>query len=455
MGFQLIIATFYEVLNYALNCKYSLYLHRIFTPPVIQLQLVYKIEHWAISHIYRSSVSQFQSDGNRELSGQLWCFAAQAQKEILCLGSFQRVNHQAGSTVQQLPPKYANGWKGRFRKAWHYYTPKAHGKKPPTASAKGLWDATARPEGMPRVTPRTHLRPPGSQLTLMQAMSRSNTWEPGQPKAVAHNWYLAELIATGMKPFSMVDEPAFIKFMKFCVPRWLIPGKTFCPHRDSCLSSNNQGAPPRASDNFCWERGSFEDRHLDKLPGEWLYVNDWTLDRPKAWGHFIVVQSSAGHVRLWTKPYYGKHCYKLQEVCEEWLSPFGLRTGYNGTDNTQNVARALRELKMKRISCVAHCLNLVVKAWLRKAGDLVEETLRMARAICGHFRHLASAQMKLKDIQRRHNLFQHKLNQDVARHWNSKFYMAKRLNSDMPLQSVLTTQAVTILGPNSGCCSVP
>lgn len=25
----------------------------------------------------------------------------------------------------------------------------------------------------------------------------------------------------------------------------------------------------------------------------------------------------------------------------------------------------------------------------------------MARAICGHFRHLASAQMKLKDIQRR------------------------------------------------------
>lgn len=100
-------------------------------------------------------------------------------------------------------------------------------RNPPQHLQKDYGMPPPRPEGMPRVTPRTHLRPPGSQLTLMQAMSRSNTWEPDHPKTGAHDWYLAELTATGMEPFSMVDEPAFIEFIKFCVLRWLIPGKTY------------------------------------------------------------------------------------------------------------------------------------------------------------------------------------------------------------------------------------
>ncbi|KAG0421732.1 hypothetical protein HPB47_002392 [Ixodes persulcatus] len=86
---------------------------------------------------------------------------------------------------------------------------------------------------------------------------------------------------------------------------------------------------------------------------------------------------------------------KLDFVMKNSLPPLGLEPGYVATDNAQNVVRARRDFNMKRIQCMVHCLNLVMKGGILKAGPAVKEALKTPRAISGHLHHSATQMSKL------------------------------------------------------------
>ncbi|KAG0430263.1 hypothetical protein HPB47_022845 [Ixodes persulcatus] len=72
---------------------------------------------------------------------------------------------------------------------------------------------------------------------------------------------------------------------------------------------------------------------------------------------------------------------KLDSVVKCRLPPLGFEPGYVTTDNAQKVVRALRDVCMKTILCMAHCFDLVVKGGLSMDGPALEDTLKTSRVI--------------------------------------------------------------------------
>ncbi|KAM7284373.1 zinc finger BED domain-containing protein 4-like [Ixodes scapularis] len=240
---------------------------------------------------------------------------------------------------------------------------------------------------------------PQTQLTLLEAMNRNQSWTSTHPLAMEHNKQLGEYIAKSMKPLSMVVDPAFIDFMCFCAPKWNIPSRGYFA---------NSAIP--ALETVIAEALKV---HLKECVGEVLLTTDiWSSRQVNDFmfvtAHWITpdfkgsltrnnaVLDMSGFGQQHTAYNIGQ---KLEDVVETWLVPLGVKVGIVTSNNAQNVVKALNDRGMKHAPCMAHCLNLVVKASLTKSGAELEETFKAARAIVGHFRHSASAQRQLEAIQ--------------------------------------------------------
>ncbi|XP_029840411.2 zinc finger BED domain-containing protein 4-like [Ixodes scapularis] len=245
---------------------------------------------------------------------------------------------------------------------------------------------------------------------------------------MAHNKQLAEYIAKSMKPFSMVEDPAFIDFMRFCVPKWNIPSRGYfansaIPALETVIAEALKVQLKECVGEVHLTTDIWSSRQVNdfmSVTAHWIAPDSkGSLTRNNA------VLDMSGFGQQHTAYNIGK---KLGDVIETWLVPLGVKVGIVTSDNAQNVVKALNDRGMKRAPCMPHCLNLVVKASLTKSGAELEETLKAARAIVGHFRHSASAQRQLEAIQLRYGLPVHKLLQDVPTRWNSTFYMVERLS---------------------------
>lgn len=61
-------------------------------------------------------------------------------------------------------------------------------------------------------------------LTLQEAPDQE-IWQPTHALAMLHCQKLAEYLAVSMKPFSIVEDPTFLRFMHCCVPNRKVPGR--------------------------------------------------------------------------------------------------------------------------------------------------------------------------------------------------------------------------------------
>ncbi|KAL0151126.1 hypothetical protein M9458_053639, partial [Cirrhinus mrigala] len=81
-------------------------------------------------------------------------------------------------------------------------------------------------------------------------------------------------------------------------------------------------------------------------------------------------------------------------------------------DNTANMKKAMRDMGVPSVGCVAHSCQLCVHEGLLSQRS-VTETLANARTTVGHFKHSPLAYSRLEDIQMDLNMDIKRLQQDV------------------------------------------
>ena len=87
-------------------------------------------------------------------------------------------------------------------------------------------------------------------------------------------------------------------------------------------------------------------------------------------------------------------------------------------DNASNMVKAMSDGYFEDLGCFAHTLQLIINdgIFLKTA---VTDLLAICRQIVGHFKRSPLAYDRLKSIQDRLQLKQHRLKQDVSTRWNS------------------------------------
>ena len=115
------------------------------------------------------------------------------------------------------------------------------------------------------------------------------------------------------------------------------------------------------------------------------------------------------------------------------------------TDNASNIVVAVRLTGWNHVSCFAHTLNLVVSDAIKE--DKAVNELKKCKQIVTYFHQSVKATEKLREIQRQHNIAEHKLIQEVDTRWNLTFYMFERIAE----QNKAITTALCFSGRNDLC----
>jgi len=87
-------------------------------------------------------------------------------------------------------------------------------------------------------------------------------------------------------------------------------------------------------------------------------------------------------------------------------------------DNASNMVKPMSDGDFEDLGCFAHTLQLIINDGIF-SQRAVTDLLAICRQIVGHFKCSPLAYDRLKSIQDRLQLKQHRLKQDVATRWNS------------------------------------
>ncbi|XP_042328958.1 zinc finger BED domain-containing protein 6-like [Sceloporus undulatus] len=276
-----------------------------------------------------------------------------------------------------------------------------------------------RPHRSPMVIPE----PVTPAFQLVRQERNQPPYPPTHPMALQLASDTAWMLAVDMHPLSYVDNEGFRRLMATAQPRWKIPSRTFfamraVPELSKVVSravrqvvACSVGHTVHVAIDI-WDGG--QRATYMSVTGHWVAEFSGALSRKHATLSVCTFEGPCSPDDI---------CHKLQEVLQDWL--YDLKTGGVVLDNGANAAKAVREMHLKCVPCLARCLKLVAKAFLDTDAQ-VGRLLKLSRRICNHYNHSAAVRHHLLQVQA--NLGLHRsMRQEARARSNSTLQMLEHL----------------------------
>ncbi|XP_051809829.1 zinc finger BED domain-containing protein 4-like [Acanthochromis polyacanthus] len=250
-------------------------------------------------------------------------------------------------------------------------------------------------------------QPKTSQPTLLDVLKKKEKMPRDSPKAQSITAMVAQMIALSDLPFSFVEDQGFLMLMEHIEPRFEMPSRHYftekaLPALHKKITDKLKVMLSKASyisfTTDIWS-SSVAPMSLLSLTAQWI---DST---------FVL-----HHATLHAQDFRGTHtAERIQEAMEKMLQNWGIekeRVHVILRDNAPNMRKAMKDMGVRSVGCVAHSCQLCVHEGLLSQRS-VTETLANARKIVGHFKHSPLAYSRLEDIQMDLNMDVKRLQQDV------------------------------------------
>ncbi|XP_042308847.1 zinc finger BED domain-containing protein 4-like isoform X2 [Sceloporus undulatus] len=266
------------------------------------------------------------------------------------------------------------------------------------------------------------------QLPIGESLMIAPGLSPNSSTALRCTQALAKYIAISMVPFSIVEDEAFLEFVRKLCPRWEVPGRQYLiqtafPALETDIRTEIRKdftcavAGVVHFTSHCWT--SSQSKSYLCVTAHCVARRKRTLVRRAATlmlTHFSETHSATNIDN------------KLQAVVQEWLAPQKLELGCLVTYSGSSFLRYAHQRSVSHIPCMAHCISFLVRNALKDDANAgLKKVVDLARRICHHFKTSRAASEAIHRLQVKHGLSEHRFMFDAPRKWNNTLYMLQRL----------------------------
>lgn len=250
-------------------------------------------------------------------------------------------------------------------------------------------------------------QPTTSQPTLLETLKKKEKMPHDCDKALNTTRKIAKMIAMDNQPFSLVEDRGFRELLEYLEPRYEVPSRHYFTEKAMPALHKNlreklfaalSDAPDVALTTDIWS-SSVCPMSLLSLTAQWIDAR------------FVLRRAT-----LNAREFRGSHtAQRVQEAMGSMLDTWAIdkqRVHIILRDNAANMKKAMLEMGVPSLGCVAHTLQLVVHEGLLSQRSVID-TLANARKIVGHFKHSPLAYSRLEDIQMEMKMDIQHLQQDV------------------------------------------
>ena len=216
------------------------------------------------------------------------------------------------------------------------------------------------------------------------------------------------MIAVDCHPFSIVDDPGFVRLLHSLEPRYTIPSRR-C-FTDNVLPKIHARILSRVKDELTGAK--FISFTSDIWSTE--VSNDFLISLT---AHWLTDSFEKKAAMLNASSLPGSHTGDvIQMKCNEMLENWEIQENQVHcfiVDNAANMKKAMTDGGYTYMGCFAHTLQLVVHDGII-SQRYVQDILAKCQRMVGHFKHSQLAFSRLKNIQATLGIPHHRLKQDVV-----------------------------------------
>ena len=246
---------------------------------------------------------------------------------------------------------------------------------------------------------------------------RVKKWSFSDPRAQRITFRVAEMVALDCQPLSIVEDAGFLRLMNEVEPRYVVPSRKHIT--DVVLPSVMKGVMAEV------------EKELSSVQWYSFTTDIWSTEVSNDsllsfTVHWLTELFERKEAILHAHPLPGSHTGEM--LCREYnamLSKWNIdneQVHLIVRDNASNMVKAMSDGDFEDLGCFAHTLQLIINDGIF-SQRAVTDLIAICRQIVGHFKRSPLAYDRLKSIQDRLQLKQHRLKQDVSTRWNSTLYM--------------------------------